>query len=93
LAEAVLPVRRTRCISRIAVDGFTANRAAAWRALLPAATDRTIRSRRSRDRGAAIATFTTLDLTSPNTTPDATQPQIALGLVEYHRELMTAEQR
>lgn len=67
LAQTVLTVRRTRCISQIAVDGSTGHRAVAWRALLPAALDRTIRSRKSPDRGAAIATSTTLDPTSPMT--------------------------
>lgn len=54
LAGAVLPVRRTRCISLTAADGLTAKRSAACRIELPCATARTIRSRRSRDKGAVM---------------------------------------
>jgi hypothetical protein len=50
----MLPVARTRRIRVIAADGLTANRRAAARAELPAATARTKRSRRSADRGAVI---------------------------------------
>jgi hypothetical protein len=51
----VLPVARTRCISLMADDGLTSNRAAACRIELPSATARTIRARRSRDKGSAMA--------------------------------------
>jgi len=55
LAGAVLPVARTRCISLIAEDGLTSNRAAARLIELPSATARTIRARRSCDNGIAMA--------------------------------------
>jgi hypothetical protein len=54
LAGAVLPVRRTRCISLMAADALTAKRRAACRIELPLSTARTIRSRRSRDNGAVM---------------------------------------
>ena len=54
LAGAVLPVRRTRCISLIAAEALTAKRRAACRIELPLSTARTIRSRRSRDNGAVM---------------------------------------
>ncbi len=54
LAGAVLPVRRTRCISLMAAEALTAKRRAACRMELPLSTARTIRSRRSRDNGAVL---------------------------------------
>ena len=59
-AGAVLPVRRTRCISLIAAEALTAKRRAACRIELPLSTARTIRSRRSWDKGAVMINSTAL---------------------------------
>ena len=63
-AGAVLPVWRTRCISLMAAEALTAKRRAACRIGLPPSTARTIRSRRSWDKGAVIINSTAL---TPNT--------------------------
>src|SRR4051794_11295036 len=60
LAGAVLPVRRTRCISLMAADALTAKRRAACRIELPPSTARTIRSRKSWDKGAVMINSITL---------------------------------
>jgi hypothetical protein len=60
LAGAVLPVRRTRCISLTAADGLTSNRKTACRIDAPPSTARTIRSRRSRDNGAVMVSSNAL---------------------------------
>src|SRR3954469_11047276 len=57
-AGAVLPVRRTRCISLMAADALTAKRRAACRIELPPSTARTIRLRRSWDKGAVMMNST-----------------------------------
>jgi len=54
LAGSVRPVVRTRCISLIAADGLTAKRTAACRIELPSPTARTIRARKSADKGRAV---------------------------------------
>src|SRR3954466_841067 len=59
-AGAVLPVRRTRCISLMAADALTAKRRAACRIELPPSTARTIRSRKSWDKGAVMINSTAL---------------------------------
>src|SRR5215204_6056306 len=59
-AGAALPVRRTRCISLTAAEALTAKRRAACRIVLPPSTARTIRSRRSWDKGAVIINSTAL---------------------------------
>src|SRR5215213_597205 len=59
-AGAVLPVRRTRCISLTAAEALTAKRRAACRIVLPPSTARTIRSRRSWDKGAVMISSTAL---------------------------------
>ena len=59
-AGAVLPVRRTRCISLTAADALTSKRSAAPRIELPSATARTIRSRRSQDNGAVMVSSSAL---------------------------------
>jgi hypothetical protein len=56
LGGAMLPVARTRRSNVIAAEGLTANRRAAARAELPAATARTKRSRKSAESGAVITT-------------------------------------
>ena len=53
-AGAVLPVWRTRCISLMAAEALTWKRSAACRIERPSATARTIRSRRSCDKGAVM---------------------------------------
>jgi hypothetical protein len=77
-AGAVLPVSRTRCISLIAADGLTSNRAAASRAELPSATARTSRWRKSSDKGAVI-TASLLNRHSRIRTAESVQPQTALA--------------
>jgi hypothetical protein len=64
-AGAVLPVSRTRCISLTAADGLTSKRRAAPRAEAPPSTKRTIRWRKSCDKGAVIVS--SIALTDPNT--------------------------
>jgi hypothetical protein len=59
-AGAVLPVWRTRCISLMAAEALTAKRRAACRIVLPSSTARTIRSRRSWDKGAVMINSITL---------------------------------
>src|SRR4051794_28784275 len=59
-AGAVLPVWRTRCISLMAAEALTAKRRAACRMVLPSSTTRTIRSRRSWDKGAVMINSITL---------------------------------
>jgi len=59
-AGAVLPVRRTRCMSLMAADALTAKRRAACRIELPLSTARTIRLRRSWDKGAVMMNSTAL---------------------------------
>jgi hypothetical protein len=54
LGRRRLPVSRTLRISLMTADGLTSNRSAAWRLELPASTARTIRWRKSWDRGAVI---------------------------------------
>ena len=79
LAGAVRPVRRTRCISLMAADALTAKRRAACRIELPPSTARTIRSRKSWDKGAVMINSTAL---TPSTlgirTPDSVQARTAL---------------
>ena len=53
-AGAQEPLSRTRRIRLIAADGLTSKRKAACRIELPPSTARTIRSRRSWDKGAGI---------------------------------------
>src|SRR3954453_1072726 len=85
LAGAVLPVRRTRCISLMAADALTAKRRAACRIELPPSTARTIRSRKSWDKGAVMINSTAL---TPSTlgirTPDSVQARTARR-VHQHR--------
>src|SRR6185436_136475 len=59
-AGAKLPVWRTRCISLMAAEALTAKRRAACRIVLPSSTVRTIRSRRSWDKGAVMINSITL---------------------------------
>src|SRR3954470_9413719 len=59
-AGAELPVWRTRCISLMAAEALTAKRRAACRIVLPPSTARTIRSRRSWDKGAVMISSTAL---------------------------------
>jgi hypothetical protein len=76
-AGAVLPVSRTRCISLIAAEALTAKRRAACRIGLPPSTARTIRSRRSWDKGAVMMNSTALTpstLESEHLIPCKTEP-------------------
>src|SRR3954469_3800156 len=57
-AGAELPVWRTRCISLMAAEALTAKRRAACRIVLPPPAGRTIRSRRSWDKGAVMISST-----------------------------------
>src|SRR3954451_19182441 len=59
-AGAELRVWRTRCISLMAAEALTAKRRAACRIVLPPSTARTIRSRRSWDKGAVMISSTAL---------------------------------
>jgi hypothetical protein len=59
-AGAALPVSRIRCISSMAAEALTAKRRAACRIGLPPSTARTIRSRRSWDKGAVMINSTAL---------------------------------
>ncbi len=68
LAGSVLPVWRTLCISLMAADGLTSKRLAGFRIELPASTARTIRCRRSWDKGAVIPSCNPL-------TPDALESE------------------
>ncbi len=49
-----LPLSRTRRSNLTAADGLTSKREAAWRIDDPPSTARTIRSRRSREKGAGM---------------------------------------
>ena len=71
-AGAGLPLSRTRRISFTAADGLTSNRKAAWRIELPFSTARTIRSRRSSDKGAGMEA-SRLNLMPPQNQPSRFQ--------------------
>ena len=76
-AGAGLPVWRTRCISLMAAEALTAKRRAACRIVLPSSTARTIRSRRSWDKGAVMINSTALTpstLESEHLIPCKTKP-------------------
>src|SRR5215217_7620965 len=70
-AGAKLPVWRTRCLSLMAAEALTAKRRAACRIVLPSSTVRTIRSRRSWDKGAVMINSITL-------APDTRQPDLLI---------------
>jgi hypothetical protein len=69
-AGAAVPLSRTRRISFTAADGLTSKRNAARRIELPASTARTIRSRKSCDRGAGMARLTA----EPHASPESDFP-------------------
>ncbi len=76
-AGAVQPLRRTRCISLMAAEALTAKRRAACRNVLPPSTARTLRSRRSWDKGAVMINSTALapsTLQSKHLIPCKTEP-------------------
>jgi hypothetical protein len=80
-AGAALPVSRIRCISSMAAEALTAKRRAACRIGLPPSTARTIRSRRSWDKGAVMINSTALTPSALEIrTLDSVQDRTALML-------------